>query len=247
MKRLLHIVLVLVAAASCRGPRIIPKDTLTDIYEEMFLADRKVLDLNIPRPQMDTLLLYEAIFEKYGYDTDDYLYSMQLYLRDPERFAKVFEEVAKRLEKEIDDLDKLIERQNRENALAQRTFPQIDSMLAPFSKAGQYAGQARLERDTALYAALYRLVAVQEDTLMMPVDSVEARALRDSLGVVKDSLKAETPVKDAEAGKDKPLLPGKPTIMAPPERPRQLPPKLRQREIIATEEVAEEDVEEIAE
>ena len=246
MKRLLHIVLVLAVAAACRGPRVIPKDTLTDIYTEMFLADRMVLDLNIPRPQMDTMLLYEAIFEKYGYDTDDYMYSLRYYLRDPERFAKVFEGVAKRLEGEIAALDKLIELQNLEDALAQRTFPKVDSILAPFSKQSLYAGQARMERDTARYAALYRLVAVQEDTLMMPVDSVEARARRDSLGVSKDSLKVEKSAKDAKTGKEKKTekekpIPGRPSILKSAEPGKSRPPKQRQLDIIETEDVAEDE------
>ena len=187
MKRFLHIVLVLVVAAACQGPRVIPKGTLTDIYVDMFLADQVVRELNIPRPQMDTMLVYEAVFEKYGYDTDDYLYSLQYYLKDPERFAKVFDAVAKRLEGEVDALDKLIDRQKWESVKMRKKYPQIDSILAPFSKELFYAGQARMERDTALYAALYRLVAIQEDTLMMPVDSVEARARRDTLKVVEEA------------------------------------------------------------
>ena len=73
MKRFLHIVLVLLLAVACRGPRVIPKDTMTDIYTDMFLADQMVRDADIPRAQMDTMLLYEAVFEKYGYDTEDYL------------------------------------------------------------------------------------------------------------------------------------------------------------------------------
>ena len=239
MKRLLHIVLALVLAAACRGPRVIPKDTLAAIYTEMFLADRKVQDMSIPHSQMDTMLLYEAIFEKYGYDTDDYQYSLQHYLRDPERFTKVFEGVSKRLQEEIDALDKLIERRDRENAEAQKTYPQIDSILAPFSKAAFYAGQARMERDTALYAALYRLVAVQEDTLMMPVDSVEARARRDTLAVAKDTLKVEAADKDAKAGKEK-LVPERPVLKVPPGRGKSLPPKFRQKEIVAEEEAVEE-------
>ena len=246
MKRLLHIVLVLAVAAACQGPRVIPKDTLTDIYTEMFLADRVVQDLNIPRPQMDTMLLYEAIFEKYGYDTDDYMYSLRYYLRDPERFAKVFEGVAKRLEGEIAALDKLIELRDLEDALAQRTFPKVDSILAPFSKQSLYAGQARMERDTARYAALYRLVAVQEDTLMMPVDSVEARARRDSLAATMDSLTVDASAKDAKAGKDKKTekekpIPGRPSILKSVEPGKSRPPKQRQLDIIETEDVAEDE------
>ena len=97
---------------ACQRTRIIPKDTLEDIYMDMFLADQMVREENIPRPQMDTMLLYEAVFQKYGYDTDDYLNSVRFYLKDPERFAKVFENVAKRLEGEVDALDKIIDHQN---------------------------------------------------------------------------------------------------------------------------------------
>ena len=95
MKRILHIVLVLVTVAACQGPRVIPKDTLTDIYVDMFLADQQVREEGLSHNQMDTLLVYEAVFNKYGYDTDDYQYSVRHYLRDPERFAKIFEEVTK--------------------------------------------------------------------------------------------------------------------------------------------------------
>ena len=251
MKRLLHIVLVLAAAVACRGPRVIPKDTLTDIFTEMFLADRKVQDLDIPRPQMDSLLLYEAIFEKYGYDTDDYMYSLRHYLRDPERFTKVFEGVVKNLEGEIAVLDKLIALRDRENELANRKFPKVDSILAPFSKEAQYAGQVRLERDTALYAAWYRLVAVQEDTLMVSVDSVEARALRAKIAALKDSLLVEASDKDAKSGKDakagrEKSKKEKPLALPPGEQVRRRTPKLRQQEIPA-EVVVEKPVEEDAE
>ena len=175
MKRILHIVLVLLAAAACQGPRVIPKDTLTDIYTDMFLADQMVRDENVPRVRMDTLLLYEAVFRKYGYDTDDYLHSVRHYLQDPERFGKVFENVAKRLEGEIDALDKIIDHQNWVAHMMGAKRPQLDSILAPFSKESVYVGLARVARDTSRYPAWFRLVAAHEDTLMVPVDSLKAR------------------------------------------------------------------------
>ena len=159
-------------AAACKGPRVIPKDTLTDIYVDMFLVDQMVRDENIPQVRMDTLLVYEPIFEKYGYDTDDYLYTVRKSLRDPERFSKVFEEVAKRLEVEVEDLNEIIERQNT-LAVNQGKHPPVLSILAPFSKESFYAGLPRVERDTSRFGAWFRLVAVQEDTLMIPVDSVK--------------------------------------------------------------------------
>ena len=180
MKRFLHIVLVFVLSAACRGPRIIPKDTLTDIYVDMLMADQFVREENIPRKQLDTMLVYEAVFNKYGYDTDDYLNSVRYYLKDPERFSKVFEEVSRRLDGEVKALDKIIEHQEW---LAQKTgakYARVDSILAVFSKENMYLGQARFVRDTSRYPIGFRMVPVREDTLMIPADSV----------VVKDSVEA---------------------------------------------------------
>ena len=197
MKRFLHIVLVLLAAVACQRTRIIPRDTLEDIYMDMFLADQVVREENIPHAQMDTTLLYEAVFRKYGYDTDDYLNSVRHYLKDPERFAKVFESVAKRLEGEIDALDKIVQHQEWVASQLGAKRPQLDSILAPFSKESVYVGLARVARDTSRYPAWFRLMAVHEDTLMVPVDSVKAR---------KDTLAVEEPEDEEDAELENPSI-----------------------------------------
>lgn len=197
MKRVLHIVLVLLAAVACQRTRIIPRDTLADIYMDMFLADQVVREENIPHAQMDTTLVYEAVFRKYGYDTDDYLNSVRYYLKDPERFAKVFESVAKRLEGEIDALDKIVQHQAWVANQLGAKRPQLDSIMAPFSKESVYVGLARVARDTSRYPAWFRLMAVQEDTLMVPVDSVKAR---------KDTLAVEEPEDEEDAELENPSV-----------------------------------------
>ena len=234
MKRFLHIVLVLLLAVACRGPRVIPKDTMTDIYTDMFLADQMVRDADIPRAQMDTMLLYEAVFEKYGYDTEDYLYSLRYYLKDPERFGKVFENVAKRLEGEVEALKKIVELRNRIASKRDADYPLVDSLLAPFSKESVFVGLARVERDTSRYPAWFRLVAVHEDTLMVSVDSLAALRGRDSLSKEKPSPEADLaePVRKPELKKDR-----KEKL-----RPRRF---IGREETIATEEV--EEVEEVSE
>jgi hypothetical protein len=143
---------------------------------------------------LDTLLVYEAVFEKYGYDTDDYMHSLRYYLKDPERFAKVFEEVASRLERESKSLDPLIEHLDRVAQRMGAKRPRIDSILAPFSKDSMYVGLARVVRDSSRYPAWFRLVGVQKDTLMMPVDTLKAPA--DTLA--KDTVAVETPVEPEE-------------------------------------------------
>ena len=234
MKRFLHIVLVLLLAVACRGPRVIPKDTMTDIYTDMFLADQMVRDADIPRAQMDTMLLYEAVFEKYGYDTEDYLYSLRFYLKDPERFGKVFENVAKRLEGEVEALKKIVELRNRIASKRDADYPLVDSLLAPFSKESVFVGLARVERDTSRYPAWFRLAAVHEDTLMVSVDSLAALRGRDSLSKEKPSPEADLaePVRKPELKKDR-----KEKL-----RPRRF---IGREETIATEEV--EEVEEVSE
>ena len=234
MKRFLHIVLVLLLAVACRGPRVIPKDTMTDIYTDMFLADQMVRDADIPRAQMDTMLLYEAVFEKYGYDTEDYLYSLRYYLKDPERFGKVFENVAKRLEGEVEALKKIVELRNRIASKRDADYPLVDSLLSPFSKESVFVGLARVERDTSRYPAWFRLAAVHEDTLMVSVDSLAALRGRDSLSKEKPSPEADLadPVRKPELKKDR-----KEKL-----RPRRF---IGREETIATEEV--EEVEEVSE
>ena len=207
---------------------------MTDIYTDMFLADQMVRDADIPRAQMDTMLLYEAVFEKYGYDTEDYLYSLRYYLKDPERFGKVFENVAKRLEGEVEALKKIVELRNRLASKRDADYPLVDSLLAPFSKESVFVGLARVERDTSRYPAWFRLAAVHEDTLMVSVDSLAALRGRDSLSKEKPSPEADLaePVRKPELKKDR-----KEKL-----RPRRF---IGREETIATEEV--EEVEEVSE
>ena len=168
MRKYLHIVLLLALALSCRGPRVIPRDKMEDIYVEMFMADQRVLHTNGLRSRADTMLVYEAVFNKYGYDTDDYLYTVETNLRDPERFAKLLQTVVERLDAEAAALDKEIERLDWNAKFMGMKRPTLDSLLAPFSTDSLYRGRVLVERDT-LARTGFRLVPAQEDTLMVPV------------------------------------------------------------------------------
>jgi hypothetical protein len=232
VKRFLHIVLVIVLAAACRGPRIIPKDTLTDIYVDMLMADQFVREENIPRKQLDTMLVYEAVFNKYGYDTDDYMNSVRYYLKDPERFSKVFEEVASRLEGEANALEKIIERQER---LAQKSVaanPRVDSLLALFSEENMYRGLARFVRDTSRYPIGFHMVPVREDTLMIPADSLKAKT---------DTVAVEMP--DEEEEEDVDDVSGNPLIIQ--ETRTQVPVRVTSRPQGVREVPKEEPVEDV--
>ena len=234
MRKSLHIaLLLLVAVVSCRGPRVIPRDTLTDIYYDMFLADQQIREEPRLRSQADTMLVYEAVFNRYGYTTDDYLYSLRSYLKDPERFARVLEEVVKRFQEESDALNREIERLDWMARFLQMRKPPVDSILSVFCRDSVYLGLPRVVRDSSRYGALYRLAAWQADTLMRPLDS---------LSVVRDSLAEEESVPapaDEPQPEDtvEPLSPER--VSARPRiRDRYLP-----REAVLEEEVQEEVVE----
>ena len=206
MKRFCHIVLLLLVVAACRGPRVIPRAKMVDIYCDMFMADQQVRENNTQRDAMDSLLVYEAVFEKYGYDTDDYLHSLRYYLKDPERFAKVFEEVASRLQGQANALDPIIQHQDWVAQRMGAKRPQIDSILAAFSKDSVYVGLARVARDSSRYPAWFRLVGVRQDTLMAPVDTAKVEAPADTLAK-EEPAKEEPdlrPVEEPELEPDRP-------------------------------------------
>ena len=104
--RACHIlVLALVAAFSCsRGPRLIPKDDMALIYHDMFIQDQQVRSDYTVRRLADTSLVYASIFQGYGYDTDDYIYSVRHYIEDPTKLAKIMENTESMLRREADEL-----------------------------------------------------------------------------------------------------------------------------------------------
>lgn len=196
MRKYLHILLLLVVAlaVSCQGPRVIPRDKMVDIYCDMLLADQQLRDNNALRRQADTMLVYEAVFNRYGYDTDDYLLSVNQYLADPERYAKILGDVVEKLQSEAGNLEKEIGELDKMDRLLGMKRPPLDSILAPFSKDSLYLGLPRVVRDSSRYAGWFRLVAAREDTLSVtdslstPSDSLKARP--DSVDAPADSLKA---------------------------------------------------------
>ena len=99
MRKALYTLLFLLLAVSC-GPRRISRDNMEEIMYQMLVQDQQIKSDYHLKAQADTCLVYEAIFEEYGYDTDDFLYSLEYYLAEPAKFEKIMERVGDRLEKE---------------------------------------------------------------------------------------------------------------------------------------------------
>ena len=97
MKRILLIVCLLALAVSChKGPRRIPRGDMEDIMMHVLMQDQYVKAHSELRPQFDTMLVYEGVFESFGYNTDDFLASLEYYLEDASRMEKIMEKVEKR-------------------------------------------------------------------------------------------------------------------------------------------------------
>ena len=185
MRRALYIVLVLVMAAAC-GPHRIPRDDMEDILYRMLVQDQQIKQNPQLRRQADTMLVYEGIFhdtmlvyegifQAYGFNTDDFLYSLEYYLEEPARMEKVMEKVADRLGAEAKELQKEID---------------LDNWRAKMLKIYQ------MEPDTTRPRPPVRpvdtlLVRMGKDTvqLVLPPDSLPEYP-KDSLLFVRDTLRA---------------------------------------------------------
>lgn len=111
-KRTLHIVvaafaLVCVLACSGRGARVIPKKTFAKIYAEMALADQWLQDNYKLRSVADTSLFYEAVFARHGYTADDYRFSIEHYLHNPDEYKRILDRSILELRKLEYKYDKL--------------------------------------------------------------------------------------------------------------------------------------------
>ncbi len=164
MKGLAHILLLsaFVLAVSCHsGPRLIEQEDMEEVVYRMLVQDQQIKQ-NFPlKPVADTSLVYEGVFRSMGYNTDDFLFSMNYYLEDPTRMEDVMEAVAGRLdqeEKEVSHEIELVRWRRRMmrlydirpnlSSLPQPAPSAVDSLPVRFSPDSLY-----LVRDSSLFPA----------------------------------------------------------------------------------------------
>ena len=89
---------------SCSGGgKVIPRKKMVSIYADMFVADQWLNQNYKAERVADTSFVYEAIFEKYGYDSEDYRASVDYYIQDPDRFARILRQTVLELEDRMDE------------------------------------------------------------------------------------------------------------------------------------------------
>jgi len=173
MKKALHIVLLLVLATAC-GPRIISRGDMTDIMRDILLQDQQIKQDYSLRRQADTSLVFEAVFEKYGYNTDDFLRSVEFYLSDPSRMEKIMGKVADELEQESKVLDQEIKLDEwRDNLMRIYNRP-VDTTRRPRPRVRPVDTlRIRFSGDSAWLHSIDSISMHDLDTILFPpVDSL---------------------------------------------------------------------------
>lgn len=97
---LIPLLTCLLLVFSCGGQdgKVIPKKKMAEIYADMFVADQWIEENYRAVRVADTTMVYEAIFEKYGYNSEDYRASVDYYIQDPDRYARILRQTVLVLE-----------------------------------------------------------------------------------------------------------------------------------------------------
>ena len=92
------IIAISLLLSSCRDETIIPRNTMSDIYYDIYLTEELIVSDVNNKALRDTTNIYETIFNKYGYTQEDYQKSVSYYMQRPDKFEKVFLRTKKKLE-----------------------------------------------------------------------------------------------------------------------------------------------------
>lgn len=79
----------LLCTGSCRKKGILPKDDVSSIMYEMFVADEYAKKYTQVSKAADSLLLYQHIFDRYGCSLDDYRNSIRYYIADEKAYTYI--------------------------------------------------------------------------------------------------------------------------------------------------------------
>lgn len=219
-KVFLHIPAVLAALLLCFAcsddeSKVIPRGKMAKIYAEMLVMDQWAVSDSRLRQKADTSLIYEPIFEKYGYDGEDYRASVEYYMNDPERFSRILRESADILDARIEEL-KNLKQELMEQEKINRLITDFDiSDFYPYLSSEPYVhyyDSLAVELDTL---STYRLVSIERadtlyDCLRMIVQTDTLKNVVKEEDVQKDSVAVEKPVRQDVLRED---ILGMPTLV----------------------------------
>lgn len=219
-KVFLHIPAVLAALLLCFAcsddeSKVIPRGKMAKIYAEMLVMDQWAVSDSRLRQKADTSLIYEPIFEKYGYDGEDYRASVEYYMNDPERFSRILRESADILDARIEELKNLKQELMKQEKI-NRLITDFDiSDFYPYLSSEPYVhyyDSLAVELDTL---STYRLMSIERadtlyDCLRMIVQTDTLKNVVKEEDAQKDSIAVEKPVRQDVLRED---ILGMPTLV----------------------------------
>ena len=189
--------LLLFSCGKDDGGKVIPKDKLSEIYAEMFVLDQWVGTESRLRREADTSMVYAPILEKYGYNYDDYLASVDYYMKDPERYSRILRTTSELLNRRLSEL----QAQKKEMESAEKAAHRRDSLLnlVHFDLDSAITAMSRVNPSDSLISEIQpfgvlsiRFVQRGDTSYAGPEVIVRCDTLKtvsDSLKAVSDSLK----------------------------------------------------------
>lgn len=183
--------LLLLSCGKDDGGKVIPKDKLSEIYAEMFVLDQWVGTESRLRREADTSMVYAPILEKYGYNYDDYLASVDYYMKDPERYSRILRTTSELLNRRLSEL----QAQKKEMESAEKAAHRRDSLLnlVHFDIDSAIVAMSRVNPSDSLISEIQpfgvlsiRFVQRGDTSYAGP----EVIVRKDTLKTVSDSLKA---------------------------------------------------------
>ena len=192
--------LLLCLACSQDKSTVIPRGKMSKIYAEMLVMDQWAVSESDLRTIADTSLVYEPIFQKYGYDTEDYRKSVEHYMKDPERFSRILRATSEILEArivEIKELKRLYLRQVEISGfvtdfnigeyfpyLSEEPYVHYYDSLSVQADSGYVYRLVSIERADTLYDLL-RMIVPADSIVVVDTLAIEVEK-QDDAPVVKD-------------------------------------------------------------
>ena len=194
--RVVHIiaacaVLFSLVGCSFNRTKVIPRGEMAEIYAEMLMADQWIIENSRTRTQADTSLVYEPIFQRYGYDTEDYRASVAHYMKDPERYSRILRETAEILDARILELKELKRIEDRRKSIVPY---KIDRFRLYYVRSveglWEHGDSVSVEADS-LVPVLEMHLHETSDTLYEGLEMIiktDSLAVKDTLLQVKDGI-----------------------------------------------------------
>ena len=129
IKRYKTVLLVLLLSGAlftaCSKPKLLSKETLADVYAELYLADQYIKINQGVNLLADSTLIYNAIFEHYGCTLEDYQYSIAHYISTDKAFPEIVDMAYKKVHKETQRLT-AISGYNVGGLIVDNIFPKVE-------------------------------------------------------------------------------------------------------------------------